>query len=64
MLLSSRNGLDVVICLILASDRLSVVLDSSSKFSSSFDVLQKPARAGGVKKGLNVLTAKGSGTLV
>ena len=60
----SRNGLLVVICLHLASDKLSVELDSSSRFNSSFDVLQKPARAGGVKKGLKVFTEKGSGTLV
>ena len=64
MELRPRNGLLVVICLHRASDRLSVELDNSSRFSSSFDMLQKPARVGGVKKGLKVFTEKGSGTLV
>ena len=61
---SSRNGLLVVICLHLASDKFNVELDNSNKFSSSLDVLQKPALAGGVKNGLKVLTENGSGTLV
>jgi len=62
--LISRKGLLVVICLQRASDKLSVELDSSRRFSSLFDMLQKPAQAGGVKKGLKVFTANGSGTSV